>query len=105
VDPRNEDPVERHLAFACRSQAVEEGLPFAYLLDEANLGSPVHAGRYATATYRCADGALYRGAPIAYAAAALRNSSHPRDAAAFLSFLGSELAAKACERHAFRLVS
>ena len=89
------------LIFAYRSQAVEESLPFIPLPDEANLGSPERAGDYAQATYRCADGAVYRGRPITYAACLTPEGLRSPAAAAFLVFLGSAAAREALARHGF----
>lgn len=92
---------ELDLGFAYRSQAAEEGLPFLALPDEASLCSPEHAEGYARASYRCANGTVYHGQPITYAAAMLRESRNPRGAAAFLVFLGTEAAGECCRRRGF----
>jgi len=92
---------ELDLGFAYRSQAVEEGVPFLPFPDEASLCSPEHAEAYARASYRCANGTVYHGQPITYAAAMLAESRNPRAAAAFLVFLGTEAARDCCGRRGF----
>ena len=113
-DPRNPDQIfpapdlipmlkagKLDLIFAYHSQAVEENLPFISLPDEANLGSPDRAADYAHASYRCADGAVYRGRPITYAACLTPDGLRSPAAAAFLAFLGSAAARKSLARHGF----
>jgi len=90
------------IVFSYRSQAQEEGLAFIPLPDEINLGSPEHAAGYAKAQYRCRDGTTYQGSVITYTAMQLSNAYSPLAAAAFLVFLTSKQAARACERHGFR---
>jgi molybdate/tungstate transport system substrate-binding protein len=92
---------ELDLMLCYRSQAKEAGLPFVTLPAEISLGSPELAEEYAAASYQCADGATYRGAPIAYTATPLANAPHPLAAAAFLVFLTSDEAAEAVARHGF----
>lgn len=72
------------------------------LPEEINLGSPERAEEYAAASYQCADGAVYRGAPIAYTATPLRAAPHPEAAEAFLKFLQSDAAAEAAARHGLK---
>ena len=93
---------ELDLMFCYRSQALEAEVPFLVLPDAISLGEPAQAEAYATARYRCEDGAVYQGAPIAYTATPVRNARHPLAAAAFLVFLTSEEAAEAITRHGFR---
>lgn len=96
---------ELDLAFSYRSQAEEAGLPFIILPDLINLGSPALADHYASVAYQCDDGAVYRGAPIAYTATPLANARQPLAAAAFLLFLASAEAAAIIQRHGFRPAS
>ncbi len=113
-DPRNSDQIvpsdqiipmlrggDLDLAFAYRSHAVEEGLPFAGLPEEVNLGSPHLADEYRRAAYRCTDGTIYRGRPITYAAALLGGERVSCLAAAFLAFLGSEEVRHALSQRGF----
>ncbi len=93
---------ELDLMFCYRSQAEEAGVPFLELPGQISLGAPEWASQYATASYRCADGTLYRGAPIAYTATPLRGSRYPLAVAAFLIFLTGGEAAAACARHGFQ---
>jgi molybdate/tungstate transport system substrate-binding protein len=93
---------ELDLMFCYRSQAEEAGVPFISLPEEINLGSPNHAERYATASYQCDDGTLYRGAPIAYTATPIARTQHPLPTSAFLVFLASDEAAEAIVRRGFR---
>jgi molybdate/tungstate transport system substrate-binding protein len=95
---------ELDLMLCYRSQAKEAGLPFVTLPAEMNLGSPELADAYAAASYRCADGTTYRGAPIAYTATPVTDAPHPLAAAAFLAFLTSDEATEAVARHGFRAV-
>ena len=95
---------ELDLMFCYRSQAEEGQVPFLTLPDEISLGAPDLADRYATASYQCDDGTIYRGAPIAYTATPLTAARRPLAAAAFLSFLALDEAAEAVRRHAFRAV-
>lgn len=113
-DPRNSDQIvpsdqimpmlrggDLDLAFAYRSHAVEEGLPFADLPEAVNLGSPHLADEYGQASYHCTDGTIYRGRPITYAAALLGGEQASCPAAAFLAFLGSEEVRDALRRRGF----
>lgn len=100
---------ELDLALVYQSHAIEEDLPFLCLPEEANLGSPEHAGDYEKALYRCADGAEYRGRPITYAAVLVGQPPSLTAAAAFLIFLGCDEARAALQRrgfgHTYRLES
>jgi len=93
------------LGLTYRSQAVESGLPFIVLPDPVDLGSPACADAYAQVAYRCADGAVYPGAPITYTAAMLTTARRPLAAAAFLTFLASGQAAPLYEKHGFRPIA
>jgi molybdate/tungstate transport system substrate-binding protein len=90
---------EIELLVTYRSHVVEEGLPFLELPPEANLEPPDLADHYATATHRCADGTLYCGSPISYAAAALTGGAAARRE--FVRFLGEAEARRATARHGF----
>ncbi len=92
---------ELDLALVYQSHAIEEDLPFLSLPEEANLGSPEHAGDYEKALYRCADGTEYRGRPVTYAAALVGGPPSLGAAAAFLVFLGCDEARAALQRHGF----
>ena len=93
---------ELDLMFCYRSQAEEARVPFVKLPDQISLGSPDLAEQYAAASYRCADGTVYHGAPIAYTATLVIGAQHQFVAAAFLIFLASDEAAGAIARHGFR---
>lgn len=89
------------LAFLYRSHAVEEQLPFADLPETVNLASARLAEEYAKAAYRCADGTVYRGRPITYAAAPVGDKCPSSAAMAFLAFLGSGEVGEALRKHGF----
>lgn len=93
---------ELDLMFCYRSQAEEAGVSFVVLPEAINLGSPDMAAVYAAASYQCADGSVYHGAPIAYTATPLASGRHALATAAFLVFLASREAAEAVQRHGFR---
>jgi molybdate/tungstate transport system substrate-binding protein len=93
------------LVLSYRSQAVAEGLPFLKLPPETDLGSPEHADTYAGVDYRCEDGTVYRGAPVAYAAAIPGLAPNPLGAAAFLAFLTTPTARRLLEEQGFRPLS
>jgi len=93
---------ELDIVFSYRSQAQEEGLAFMPLPDEINLGSLEHAAGYPKAQYRCGDGTTYQGSVITYTGMQLSSAQSPLAAAAFLVFLTSRQAARACQRHGFR---
>ncbi len=113
-DPRNSSQVmpsdqmirmlrsgDLDLAFLYRSHAVEERLAFANLPQAVNLEAAHLADEYAKAAYRCADGTVYRGRPIAYAAALVGGERPSSIAAAFLAFLGSGEVDDALRRNGF----
>ena len=90
---------EIELLVTYRSQVAEEGLPFLPLPPEANLEPPDLANHYATATHRCADGTVYCGSPISYAAAGVKGGAAARRE--FVEFLRKPEARRAMLQHGF----
>lgn len=93
---------ELDLVFCYRSQAEEARVPFVTLPAQVSLGAPEFATQYAAASYLCADGTGYHGAPIAYSATPMKVAAHPLALAAFFVFLLSDEAIGAIRQHGFR---
>ncbi len=92
------DPDEPHLlagietgnraaALVYRNMAVDHDLPAIELPDELNFSNPVHADRYAQATYTLEDGTTVEGRPVLYNVTVPETARNPDAGRAFVRFL------------------
>ncbi len=85
--------------FLYRSAVIERQLPSILLPDEINLSNPALAATYATVQYTTEGGHTFRGKPISFSGAVLRDAANPSAALRVIAYLlsptGQQLVARA----------
>jgi molybdate/tungstate transport system substrate-binding protein len=80
--------------FLYLSAAHELSLPYLVLPDEINLGNPAMAPYYEGVQFTNNNGQTFRGKPISFSAAVLKNANNPHAAQHFIEFLLSPIGQK-----------
>lgn len=81
------------------NEAIEKRLPYLALPDELNQSQPELASQYAAATFTNNRGQTFKGAPIVYTAAPLRQDRNAKGALAFVEFLLADAGRQVAARH------
>ena len=77
--------------FLYLSAASDLSLPYLMLPDEINLGNPAMAPYYEGVQFTNNKGQTFRGKPISFSAAVLKNANNPHAAQHFIEFLLSPI--------------
>ena len=80
--------------FLYLSAALDLSLPYLVLPEEINLGNPAMAPYYAGVQFTNNNGQTFRGKPISFSAAVLKNANNPHAAQHFTEFLLSPIGQK-----------
>jgi molybdate/tungstate transport system substrate-binding protein len=77
--------------FLYLSAALDLSLPYLVLPDEINLGNPSMAIHYEEVQFTTNKGQAFRGKPISFSAAVLKNANNPHATQQFIKFLLSPM--------------